>query len=182
MVLAFASALGWCANNMGGVIGYTTLKDYLVTVDYRNHTFRLDESNGKSYDQLNWCEFRYIDDTHLVGVPVKINNEGPFTFVIDTGAGGTVISTTLAKSLRLSMNPSEIICRGMGGDTQGYVVAIDQISVDSVSQEMIYVIALNLDEVSPRGCLIRNGILGYPFLKDFRLLIDYPNRKFALDS
>ena len=85
-----------------GVIGYSTLKNYFLSVNYRTRILQLEKnSTGFTHnirDQLQ--KFEYIGNTHLVGVPVTINGDGPFPFVLDTGAGGTVISKKLHEKMR----------------------------------------------------------------------------------
>jgi predicted aspartyl protease len=83
-----------------GVLGYTTLKHCTMSLSYNKRRFKLNktdsETNGNSID---WNPFDYIKDSHLIGVPVHINGQGPYTFVVDTGAGNTVITPELAEKL-----------------------------------------------------------------------------------
>ena len=41
--------------------------------------------------------------------PVRINGQGPFPFVVDTGANRTVISAELAARLGLSKGPDQAV-------------------------------------------------------------------------
>ena len=59
------------AGNREGVLGYTTLKQCTMWLSYNKQRFKL--SKGNSTSDLNWTPFDYIKDSHLVGVPVKIN-------------------------------------------------------------------------------------------------------------
>ena len=63
--------------------------------------------NGHAIDYLSieWQKFVFLNDTHLVGVPVKINGSKALDFVLDTGAGGTVITQHLAEKLELTTQP-----------------------------------------------------------------------------
>ena len=70
-------------------------------------------------------------------------------------------------------------CQGIGGFAQGYAVQLENISVGSISLDNVTVGVIDLKVVSPRGELIYDGIIGYPFMKDLELVLDYPNQRFA---
>lgn len=182
LIIDFQSVLGKCTGIMGGVIGYSTLKHYKMSINYPSQTLRLEpckNNSSKKDDSIKWSQFNYIKGTHMVGVPVSINGQGPFEFVIDTGAGGTVITPKLANELGLNLNSFDGICRGIGGDAEGHLATLNQVSVGGVNIEQHPVVVIDMNKISPKGMLIPDGILGYPFLKQFELVIDYPRKKFA---
>src|ERR1700751_4324704 len=43
----------------------------------------------------------------LILLPVMVNERGPFDFILDTGAGTSLLSTELAKKLRLALVTSK---------------------------------------------------------------------------
>lgn len=165
-----------------GVIGYSILKNYSLSVNYRTRIMQLERSNSeftnKHKDKMQ--KFEYIEDTHLIGVPVLVNNEGPFTFVLDTGAGGTTITNHLADKLKLPL--SGIVARALGihGVQETHVAIIENISISSNTYEDIHAVIIDESLIGPRGELIKNGILGYPIFKEYELIIDYPNQSYAL--
>ncbi len=181
LIIDFKSVLTGCTEKMGGVIGHTTLKHYKMSINYPTQTLRLKSSSSVSTndDSIQWSPFKYIKDTHMVGIPVSINGQGPFEFVLDTGAGGTVITPKLANELELNLNPFDGICRGIKGDTEGHLATLDQVSVCGVNVEEHPVVVIDMEKISPKCHLIPDGILGYPFLKQFEFVIDYPQEKFA---
>lgn len=181
MIIDFQSVLPGCTGPLGGVIGHTTLKHYQISINYHAQVLTLEASNNReSVDRvIHWNQFNYVKKTHMVGVPVFINDQGPFEFVVDTGAGGTVITQELASKLNLDLKPFDGLCRGMGGDAQGQLTKLDHLSVGGVSVDEHLVAVINMPDVCPKGQMIQNGILGYPFLKQFEILIDYPQEKFA---
>ena len=70
-------------------------------------------------------------------------------------------------------------CQGIGGAVSGYAVKVKAIKAGGIVQENAVIVVIDLSIVSPRGSLISDGIIGYPFLKDLELIIDYPNKKIA---
>ncbi len=193
LVIDLGSALGACFT--AGVIGYSSLKNYRLHVDYPNATMLLNRNgmNLGGQRNLEWTDFEYIGDTHLVTVETMFDGKGPFHLVVDTGSGGTVITPHAAE--RLGMTKDQAVaavkvgsalsdgcgdgCQGIGGATSGYAVQVKAIKAGGIVQENAVIAVIDLSIVSPRGSLISDGIIGYPFLKDLELIIDYPNKKIA---
>ena len=164
-------------DNRNGVLGYTTLKQCTMSLSYSKQKFKL--SKGNSSRDLNWSQFDYIKDSHLIGVPVHINGKGPYDFVLDTGAGNTVVTPKLAKEIGLEAKPVHGIARGVGGDVQLELAAAETLSVGDSKISNTQVVVLDLSKVSPKGKLIEHGIIGYDFLKNFETVIDYPQKQFS---
>lgn len=62
--------------------------------------------------------------------PVKINGQGPFEFIVNTSAGRTVLSQTLALRLRLSVDPeTSLLVHGVTGSTRVPMVRIDSMTL-----------------------------------------------------
>lgn len=193
LVIDLDSALGGCST--AGVIGHSTLKDYRLHVDYPNSTMSLNR-NGMDISErrgLEWTDFEYISDTHLVTVETSLDGKGPLHLVVDTGSSGIVITPHAAE--RLGMTKDHAVaavkvgsplsdgcgngCQGIGGATSGYAVQVKEIKAGGIVQQDTVIVVVDLSIVSPRGSLISDGIIGYPFLKDLELIIDYPNKKIA---
>ncbi|UCE10887.1 MAG: aspartyl protease family protein [Candidatus Thorarchaeota archaeon] len=171
-----------------GIIGHSMLKHYKMTVDYVNQTFKLEKDNGNASNKsVEWAGFEYLDGTHLVGVPVHINENGPYMFAVDTGSSGNVMTPKVAQDLGLMVPAAGASdacsggdCAGVGGTMTGYGVQVRRLTVGSAAQEDVIVGVIDLKVVSSKGDALDNGIIGYPFLKDYQLIIDYPNERFAL--
>jgi predicted aspartyl protease len=193
LVIDLGSALGGCFT--AGVIGHSTLKNYRLHVDYPHTTMSLDRDGMNLREQLNpdWTDFEYIGDTHLVTVEATLDEKGPFHLVVDTGSGGTVITPNTAERLGLSRDQAVAAvkvgsvlsdgcgdgCQGIGGSVSGYAVQVKEIKAGGVVQENAVLAVIDLSIVSPRGSIISDGIIGYPFMKDLELIIDYPKKKIA---
>ena len=166
--------------NRDGAFGYTTLKHCTMFLNYTSKKLKL--SRGGSTHDLSWTPFEYINDSHLVGVPVHINGQGPFDFVLDTGAGNTCITPELAAKTGLDPKPVHGIARGIGGDVQLELAAVEKLSIGATEISHSQMVVLDLSKVSPRGKLIENGIIGYDFLSRFETVIDYPNKRFSFNT
>ena len=160
-----------------GAFGFTTLKHCTMSLSYNNEIFKLHK--GKSERDLDWIPFEYLNDSHLIGLPVHINGDGPYTFALDTGAGGTVMDPALAEKLGLDAQAVQGIARGLGGDVQLKMAKLDSLSVGDAKITDNQVVVLDSSKVSPKGKLIENGIIGYDFLKNFETVIDYPSKQIS---
>lgn len=170
------------AKNRDGVLGFTTLRHCMMSLNYSKQSFKLSRNRSiskKTTGDYVRHPFEYIKDSHLVGVPVHVNSEGPFDFVLDTGAGNSVITPELADRLCIEAKPVQGIARGVGGDVELKLAGLEQISVHSATLVSPQVVVLDLSKVSPKGKLIENGIIGYDFLKNFETIIDYPKKQFS---
>ncbi len=183
LVLDFEKLLGNCGTPVDGTIGFTTLKHFMLTVDYPQKKLQFDrvmKDQIADSSDTNWQKFVYLDDTHLVGIPVNINGSNSFDFVLDTGAGGTVITQQLAKNLQLVTTPFPGLVKGVGGDATMEIASIEQFKVAMTSQENMQLIVTDLAKVAPKAAKIKNGIIGYNFLKNYKVILDYPNQRFSL--
>ncbi|MFW9961541.1 MAG: retroviral-like aspartic protease family protein [Candidatus Thorarchaeota archaeon] len=182
-VLDLNSMLGECGAR-DGVLGHSTLQHCILSLSYHKRRFKLRRGNSSKEEselEFTWSPFDYIEDTHLVQIPVYVNHQGPFDFVIDTGAGSSVITPELAKVLSLQTQPVNGIARGIGGDVKLEFATLDHFSFGSYKQERMQVAVIDLGSVSPRGKLIEHGIIGYDILRQLELVIDYPRKRIAFN-
>ena len=165
-----------------GVLGYTTLKNYLLSVNYGTKIVQLirNDQEFTNTNQDKMQKFEYIGDTHLVGLPVLINGEGPFQFVVDTRAGGTTISKNLYEKMNLPL--SDIVAKAVGthGAQETHIAIIDHLTVSSSTYNDIHAVIIDENIIGPRAKIIENGILGYNIFKERELIIDYQNQTCAI--
>ncbi len=106
------------------------------------------------------------DTAHRVTGPVSINGQGPYEFVIDTGANHTVIATELAQALKLpAAGRAEV--HGIAGIEASSTAMIERLDVGRVSSRRMQAPTL------ARGRLGAEGLLGVDVLKNRRLAIDF---------
>ena len=108
----------------------------------------------------------------LILLPVKVNGEGPFEFILDTGAGTSLLSSDLAKRLQLKVLGSK------EGQSAGGKVSVSLAQVDSlaVGDAKLHDVDVGIVDLSHIGKTIGakiDGDLGYNFLRHFRITIDY---------
>ena len=168
------------AGGRDGLLGHTTLKYCTMSLSYSRQRFALDRTDAETPStEIDWSPFEYIKESHLIGVPVHINGQGPYNFVVDTGAGNTVVTPKLADLLGIEAKAVQGIARGVGGDVELKLAGLESLSVGSAQITNSQVVVLDLKKVSPKGNLIEYGIIGYDFLKNFETIIDYPRKQFS---
>ncbi|UCE28938.1 MAG: clan AA aspartic protease [Candidatus Bathyarchaeota archaeon] len=115
----------------------------------------------------------------IITIKGTINQIGPFNFIFDTGSSMTVIEKQTAEKLGLS--DKTLATRnalGAGGALVATTRTVESIKVDDVEAKDIQVGIMDLSNVSKCGCIgDLGGIIGYNFVKDYRVLIDYPKQE-----
>jgi len=113
-------------------------------------------------------------------VNARVNGQGPFTFFVDTGATVSIVSSSLARRLRLAPLPANVEGIGAGGrfSTRASVASI---SVGDLRQDRVLVATYDLTQINA-AVGPTDGGLGYNFLKAYRVTIDYPGKRLCLQT
>jgi len=116
----------------------------------------------------------------LLVIPVKINQSGPFDFMVDTGSQLSVIDPALAAQLNLK---SQGMVRLVGPAThsQASVGVLDSLEAGSQRVLKPLVVVQDLGAIQRADPWTR-GVLGENFLAHFDMLIDYSRRLLCLDE
>jgi predicted aspartyl protease len=117
----------------------------------------------------------------LILLPVRVNEEGPFEFILDTGAGTSLVSPELAKQLQLTVLGSK------EGQTAGGKVSVSLAKIHSLSvgEAKLIDVDVGIVDLSQIGETVKAkiyGDLGYNFLKHFRIIINYREREIRLEN
>ncbi len=108
-------------------------------------------------------------------VPVTIGGEGPFRFMIDTGAQATVITRGLTEKLGMEPSGSAIVV-GMGSRKPVPLFEVDGFSFASREMNNLTMPMLEARNIGA------DGILGVDSLQDLRVLIDFRNDTIAVND
>lgn len=115
----------------------------------------------------------------LITVKGTINQMGPFSFIFDTGASMTVIEKQTAEKLGLCERVEAVReAHGAGGALPSSVATVESMKIGNVEAKDIQVGVIDLSNLTKSGCMEEfAGILGYNFVKDYRVTIDYPKQE-----
>jgi len=106
-------------------------------------------------------------------VPVRIADNGPFHFLIDTGAERTVLSRDVATQLKLTP-VSHATLIGIAGSRPVDIVDVDQIDL---GRRSFYGLSAPLLESADIGA---DGIIGLDSLQGQRVLLDFDHNRMAI--
>lgn len=167
-----------------GDLGYNFLKHFRLTIDYDASEIRFEDPRriesivGKTKTEV---PIRLAHPAKpLILVDVRANGRGPFQFAIDTGTSTTAITPQLAKNLGLTMTPIG------AGTTAGAHVDVTAGSLQSFELggakiDNMPVVAADFFEMLSNAIGKKlDGIIGYNFLRHFKVVIDYPNESLSL--
>jgi predicted aspartyl protease len=120
-------------------------------------------------------------DTAVI-VPVTINGQGAYPFVVDTGATLTCVDEELAKTLELPQATGAV---GFGATLRGggaiRLVTIKSLQVGSAKGEDLMACTIDLQALRGAGIEAR-GLLGLNFLKAHRVTFDFAAETLRLDA
>lgn len=108
-----------------------------------------------------------------VGAAVTLNGRGPFTFVIDTGAGTTSIADTVASQLGLP-EQEPLLVHGITTATVTPSVTVERLLLSGLGFRNLRC------PVLPRDQLGADGLLGLDVLGKFKLSFDISRRAASL--
>lgn len=117
----------------------------------------------------------------LILLPVKVNGQGPFDFIFDTGAGTSLLSSDLAKQLAVKVVGSKE-GQSAGGTVAVSLAKVDSLSVGDAKLDDVDVGIVDLSHIGRTIGAKVEGDLGYNFLRHFRLTIDYDRCELQMDN
>jgi predicted aspartyl protease len=115
-------------------------------------------------------------------VPVRINDTGPYSFIVDTGATVTCVDQPLIEELKLPRPPG-VVGYGATVGQSGTVGVhrIDTLQVGDATASGLTACALDLSGMKAVG-LDAQGLLGLNFLKSFIVTFDFTRNVMTLQA
>ena len=123
--------------------------------------------------------FHLVQRSRII-VPVVINHTGPYEFLLDTGAGSTIVDPALATELHLKTQGSAEVV-GVGFNTHASFAYLDLLEAGSHSVANHPVAVQDLQPLQTADLHFR-GIIGGDFLGHFDVLMDYAHSMLCLDD
>jgi len=122
--------------------------------------------------------FEFADKAPLVVVEARLNNKGPFKFIVDTASSVTVVGREAAEVLGIHQDSNSTI----SGCCSSKVLAVGSIQIGGIHKSKVPIVLGNLSRLSEETSTRLDGIIGSPFLKDYQVVIDYPRREIAFQE
>jgi predicted aspartyl protease len=167
-----------------GALGHSFLKHFAMTLDYATNALMLKRPVGSTPRALDAREitFRWANEEDpLVVVPAFVNDKGPYDFALDTGASSTVIALELVEEFGLATEKISQMTAGGGNGTVSRV-RLSSLAVGAARQVNLAAAASDfLTQLNAELGSKLLGIVGYDFLRHYRLTLDYPRGALTLE-
>jgi predicted aspartyl protease len=116
----------------------------------------------------------------LIILETTVEAQGPFRFVLDTGASLTIISPELAETLDITLEQPQAGL-GAGGGVEVRIGTVRSVSIGETRQENVRVGVMDLKGIAAAVGSEIDGIIGYNFLSNYRVTIDYPRLEVSFE-
>ena len=116
----------------------------------------------------------------LIVISVKINDAGPFDFMVDTGSQVVVVDPSLASQLHLKVQGTVGLVSA-ASYAAASVTILDTLEAGSHRVEKALAAVQDLGQIKAADSHIR-GVLGQSFLAHFDMLIDNEHKLLCLDE
>jgi len=169
-----------------GLIGMDVFSHFLVTLDFYKQELRLDplpKHQAKTVEdepedreiapelQSFSPVFRF---GHGLMIPTKVSDSKPVLFLIDTGAGSTLISPDFARQVTKVRGEDLVKMKGLSGNVKNvYTADRAVLEFGGYRQNNFDIIAFDLSKMSRSFGTEVSGVLGFPALQLFVMKIDY---------
>lgn len=167
-----------------GDLGYNFLKHFRIAIDYRECVIRFDDPKRvESFGRTPQTEIamRLASPAKpLVLVDVHANGRGPFQFAIDTGTSTTAIAPELAKQLGVASSTIGPVTTG-GAHVDVTAGTLKSFQVGGAKIDNMAVVVADFFEMLSTAVGTKlDGIVGYNFLRQYKVVFDYPNELLSL--
>lgn len=116
-----------------------------------------------------------IGRSHAVVIPALVNGQGPFPFIVDTGAELSSVSAPLARQLGLVPDKA-VPLTSISGTRTFPVARVGKISIGDITAERTDVVIKDLTAQGIEPDI--KGVIGQNVLRQFNYLIDYKGKIF----
>lgn len=150
-------------------LGFELFGNLCVTIEYPGRRIRFSDRPDFVH---SGARFELGTQPWII-VEATINDAEPMKFILDTGAGGTLIDPDVAKRLGLELGESVDMMGATGMDTARFTL-IDSLQMGSKIQlGMKPVVADIVKPLSEAAGLELSGIIGFDFFGNSVMTLDY---------
>ncbi len=166
-----------------GIFSTATFNDQVVSIDYRRD--RIEFNAPEISDNVEHIPSWFFNN--LVLIPLTINGEHQGNFLVDTGAVTTVLSHNMAATLGVTEDtPGAKIDLGLAGigGFEGVVLLVPEVvfTTEKNLEGFSQVVSIDMREISKMLGTEVAGVVGYDFLKGYRISIDFQNAEVRLSK
>ena len=135
-------------------------------------------------DNKNFVELSFRQESNLIVIPIKLNGEGPFNFILDTGSESGMIFDRWVIGENNLVDARRIPIYAKDGDKITDLLVAQDINVEMTgvlgSQQSMLVLKDNNIDIRNILGVEAHGVLGSELFNRFVVEIDYENEKLRL--
>jgi len=167
-----------------GAIGCNFMKDFRVSLDYQRKILRFmppEQVNDGSDDSSFFVPFTFGPSDPLILLQAFANGQGPFSFALDTAAGRSVLSPTLASRVNVEIERA-VTGKGIGGQIQMDRARLDSLTVGQATvRDHLVAVGDIFDGLSKAVGTELEGVIGNSFLNQFHVILDFQRNRLGLE-
>jgi clan AA aspartic protease (TIGR02281 family) len=129
---------------------------------------------------LSDIRFQLLRSGHLIILKARVNEAGPFNFILDTGASLTIITPEVAKQAGIQSEGQKATAIAAKGQIAARVVRLKSLRIGGVNTRNLAAGVMNLTTLSEGINLMLGGVVGYNLLRRYRVTLDYRTRTLSL--
>src|SRR5262249_520734 len=158
-----------------GILGSSIFSDFIIAVDYPAGQLELTRKRPATAAGTEVVPVWYF--SNLLLIPMEVNGKHG-NFILATAAVTTVISHRMAAQLGVNENTPgakvDLGIAGVGG-FEGVVLKVPNVTFKTSKNSEVFpqVVAIDLKQISKMIGTEVSGVVGFDFLSDYKLILDY---------
>jgi len=158
-----------------GILGYPTFRQLELSINYPKRTISFREGVYSKLERSFDPVFTFII------VPVLVENQGPFNFILDTGSNMSLVEPHVLSELNPPKEIVPVVRIKVDGPGEGFGWprrSSSDIPGDTRSEGVS-----NARQFVRRACGVRiDGVLGWRHLKDYKIVVNYPTCTYQFEK
>lgn len=138
-----------------------------------------DESRQTRFAAEGVIDVPFVFHRNQILLEIDVNSAGPFTVLLDTGGNPSLFDLKSALDAGLTVDTTRFgEAEGAGSEqVRIYALELSGVEIGDRGVGPIDAVAMDLSRISDRLGRQLHGVLGYSFLRDRIVQIDYPRRR-----
>ena len=162
---------------LDGILGHNFLVGRVVAIDYRCRRVDLEATAPRTPPTVR---FTFAPLRPLLLVPARINGRGPYSLVLDTGSGNTILSTAIARAAAIETEGRTELAGAGGVERDGRTGRAEVALGDTRAHRINIVVSGLVDNTARVAGAPIDGIAGMQLFAGGRLVLDYAGRRMWL--
>ena len=151
-----------------GILGYPLFRRIELCIDYPRRTISFREGACRRLERSFDPVFTFVM------LPVLVENQGPFNFILDTGSNMSLVEPHVLAELNPPKEAVPVVRIKMEGPGEGFCWPRKVGASDGKG---------NARQFIRRACGVRiDGVLGWRHMKDYRITINYPTCTYQFEK